>query len=42
MFGVGVGFRWISPVGPVRVDLAHGLENDDRQVTLHVSAGPDL
>ena len=42
VFGVGFGIRWISPVGPVRVDLAHGLDNDDRQVTLHVSAGPDL
>lgn len=42
VFGVGFGIRWISPVGPVRVDLAHGLENDDHQVTLHVSAGPDL
>ena len=39
--GVGFGIRWISPVGPVRVDLAHGFDSDS-QVTLHVSAGPDL
>jgi translocation and assembly module TamA len=39
--GAGFGIRWISPVGPVRVDLAHGFD-DDSVVTLHVSAGPDL
>lgn len=41
VFGAGFGIRWISPVGPVRVDLAHGFD-DDSVVTLHVSAGPDL
>ncbi|MFP8967592.1 autotransporter assembly complex protein TamA [Pokkaliibacter sp. CJK22405] len=38
---VGVGVRWQSPVGPVRVDLAHPL-NEDRTVRLHFSLGPDL
>jgi translocation and assembly module TamA len=42
VLGVGVGLRWLSPVGPVRVDIAHGLDNDDRRIELHVSAGPDL
>ncbi len=41
--GVGVGVRWRSPVGPVRLDLAHGL-GDDAQDTLrlHLTIGPDL
>ncbi|HAV87393.1 MAG TPA: hypothetical protein DCW78_05740, partial [Pseudomonas sp.] len=25
---VGVGVRWVSPVGPIRVDLAHPLDGD--------------
>lgn len=39
--GVGAGVRWISPVGPVRVDLAHALDGD-RGWRLHLSVGPDL
>ena len=27
--GVGVGVRWKSPVGPVRIDIAHGLDDPD-------------
>ena len=40
--GVGIGLRWRSPVGPVRVDLGHGLDNADQTIRLHVSLGPDL
>jgi translocation and assembly module TamA len=41
--GIGVGARWRSPVGPVRIDLAHGLGDAAQQsVRLHVSIGPDL
>lgn len=38
--GVGVGIRWVSPVGPIRVDIAHGVE--DNSVRLHFSMGPEL
>lgn len=41
--GVGIGLRWQSPVGPVRVDLAHPLNDDgDTLVRLHLRLGPDL
>lgn len=40
--GIGAGLRWRSPVGPVRVDLARGLDNPDQTVRLHVGIGPDL
>jgi translocation and assembly module TamA len=40
--GIGAGLRWRSPVGPVRVDLAHGLGEPDQGVRLHVTVGPDL
>ncbi len=35
--GVGVGLRWRSPVGPLRLDLAHGL--DVHRTRLHLSVG---
>jgi translocation and assembly module TamA len=40
--GVGFGLRWLSPVGPVRVDLASGLDEPGDAVRLHLSIGPDL
>ncbi|WP_124309035.1 autotransporter assembly complex protein TamA [Pseudomonas chlororaphis] len=39
--GVGVGVRWISPVGPIRLDLARALD-DDGGIRLHFSMGPEL
>jgi translocation and assembly module TamA len=39
--GVGVGVRWVSPVGPLRLDLANGLD-EDGGVRLHFSMGPEL
>ncbi|WP_420233252.1 autotransporter assembly complex protein TamA [Pseudomonas sp. ABY48] len=38
--GVGVGVRWVSPVGPIRLDLAHAM--DDGGIRLHFSMGPEL
>ena len=40
--GVGVGLRWYSPVGPVRFDIAHPLDDPDRDFRLHITLGPDL
>jgi translocation and assembly module TamA len=41
--GVGVGVRWRSPVGPVRVDIAHGLgDAAQSSLRLHFNIGPDL
>lgn len=38
----GVGVRWESPVGPVRLDIAHGFENEDDDFMIHFSLGPEL
>ncbi|QLF91958.1 outer membrane protein assembly factor [Pseudomonas sp. ABC1] len=38
---VGLGVRWVSPVGPIRIDLAHPLDGDGG-VRLHFSMGPEL
>jgi len=40
--GVGVGARWISPVGLVRVDAAFGLQKEGSKFRLHLQIGPDF
>lgn len=40
--GVGIGVRWFSPFGPVRLDLAHPLDDPDTNVRFHITLGPDL
>ena len=37
----GLGVRWYSPLGPMRLDLAFPQDNDDR-LRIHFSLGPDL
>lgn len=37
--GVGVGVRWASPVGPLRFDIARGLDEPDSPFTLHLDIG---
>lgn len=39
--GVGAGIRWVSPIGPLRLDFAHAL-HDDRGWRIHFSMGPEL
>lgn len=40
--GAGFGFRWNSPVGPVRIDLASAITHDGKPWRLHINIGPDL
>jgi translocation and assembly module TamA len=40
--GVGVGLRWRSPVGPVRIDIAHGLNHARSPFTINLNIGADL
>lgn len=40
--GAGVGLRWNSPVGPVRLDFAWALDKVTDRFRLHVVIGPDL
>ncbi len=41
--GVGVGIRWFSPLGPIRVDVAVPLEKDaPDDYRVHITLGPDL
>lgn len=40
--GVGLGARWYSPIGPVRVDLALPLDESDSSFQVHFAAGTRL
>ena len=40
--GAGVGVRWASPVGMVRVDVASAISEDGRPWRLHITFGPDF
>jgi translocation and assembly module TamA len=39
--GVGFGVRWMSPIGPIRVDIAHPIDGDE-DFRLHLTMGADL
>jgi translocation and assembly module TamA len=40
---VGAGFRWYSPLGPIRFDVGVPLENDaPDSFRIHITLGPDL
>jgi translocation and assembly module TamA len=38
----GIGFRYRSPVGMIRIDLAHPFDDPNENIRLHISIGPDL
>ncbi|WP_290648496.1 autotransporter assembly complex family protein [Aquisalimonas sp.] len=40
--GAGVGVRWASPVGPIRLDLAWGISEPDNPFRIHFSMGPEI
>jgi translocation and assembly module TamA len=41
--GAGIGIRWISPVGPLRLDVAKGLDPAfGGEWRIHFSMGPEL
>ncbi len=40
--GAGVGIHWISPIGPIRLDVAFALNDEDSGIRLHINMGPDL
>ena len=41
-YSAGVGLRWLSPVGMVRLDLAEPLSSDEDDLRVHFSFGPEL
>lgn len=39
--GAGLGLRWLSPIGPIRLDVAKALD-DAEEWRVHINMGPDL
>ncbi len=40
--GAGFGIRWLSPLGPLRIDLAEAVSRPGRDFRLHLVFGPEL
>jgi translocation and assembly module TamA len=40
--GAGLGTRWQSPLGPIRIDIAHPFDDPETSWRLHINLGPDL
>ncbi|HEX5048558.1 MAG TPA: autotransporter assembly complex family protein [Gammaproteobacteria bacterium] len=40
--GAGLGARWQSPLGPIRIDIAHPFDDPETSWRLHINLGPDL
>lgn len=40
--GAGLGARWQSPLGPIRLDIGVPVDDPDHGARLHVTLGPDL
>jgi translocation and assembly module TamA len=40
--GAGVGLRWLSPIGPIRADVAFALTEPGTPLRFHLTVGPDL
>ncbi|SEH09004.1 autotransporter assembly complex protein TamA [Candidatus Venteria ishoeyi] len=39
---LGFGIHWISPIGPIRLDLAFPLYDKEHRWRIHINMGPDL
>lgn len=40
--GTGVGIRWASPVGPIKIDLATPLNKNEGSIHLYIGLGSEL
>lgn len=40
--GTGVGLRWLSPIGLIRLDIARDISSDDPSFRLHFGFGTDF
>ncbi|QJQ96651.1 MULTISPECIES: autotransporter assembly complex family protein [Halomonadaceae] len=40
--GAGLGVRWISPVGPIRFDIAHPFDDEEDSWRIHFAIGPEF
>ncbi len=40
--GTGIGVRWASPIGSIRLDIAWGLDRPGTPFEIHLTLGPEL
>ena len=40
--GTGVGVRWLSPIGMIRLDFAEAIREPHHPIRIHLTIGPDL
>ena len=41
-YSVGLGIRWASPIGPLRIDVASGISDEDHPIRVHFFIGSPL
>lgn len=41
-YSVGIGVRWKSPIGPIRLDVASGISDENHPIRLHFFIGSQL
>ncbi|NNG77594.1 outer membrane protein assembly factor [Acinetobacter sp. ANC 4277] len=41
-YSVGLGLRWASPIGPIRIDVASGISDNDHPIRIHFFIGSQL
>ncbi|MGA8882929.1 MAG: BamA/TamA family outer membrane protein [Acinetobacter sp.] len=41
-YSAGLGLRWASPIGPIRIDVAAGLSDENHPVRIHFFIGSQL
>ena len=41
-YSVGLGVRWASPIGPIRIDVASGISDEKHPIRLHFFIGSQI
>jgi translocation and assembly module TamA len=41
-YSVGLGVRWASSIGPIRIDVASGISDESHPIRIHFFIGPQL
>ena len=41
-YSIGAGIRWLTPIGPVRLDFANAISEENKPWRIHFTIGPDL
>lgn len=41
-YSIGLGIRWQSPIGSIRLDVASGISDENKPIRLHFFIGPQI